>query len=73
MSDGALGVIQVFDGKGAFKAVLGTEQGDVMKWKTPMGITISGGQRLYVVEMLPNRVQVYDILSEQKMEKKFAP
>ena len=35
-----------------------------MKWKTPVGITIDDHQKLYVVEMLSNRVRVYEILNK---------
>jgi DNA-binding beta-propeller fold protein YncE len=73
VSDSVLGVIQTFSSNGDFKAVLGNEKGDVRKWKTPLGITIDSRQRLYVVEMIPNRVGVYDILSDQKIEKQFKP
>jgi hypothetical protein len=69
VSDSVLGVIQTFHSNGDFNAVLGTENGEVLKWKTPLGITIDSRQRLYVVEMLPNRVRVYDILSDQKLER----
>jgi hypothetical protein len=62
-------VIQTFHSNGDFNAVLGTENGEVLKWKTPLGITIDSRQRLYVVEMLPNRVRVYDILSDQMLER----
>jgi hypothetical protein len=64
VSDSYLGVIQVFNRYGHFKSVLGIEEGDVMKWKTPVGITIDDRQRLYVVEMLSNRVRVYDIFNK---------
>jgi hypothetical protein len=66
-------VIQTFNSNGDFNAVLGTENGEVLKWKTPLGITIDSRQRLYVVEMLPNRVRVYDILSDQKFKKQYKP
>ena len=68
VSDSVLGVIQLFYSDGSFKAVLGTEKGEVLKWKTPMGITVDKQQRLYVVEMIPNRVRVYEILSDQILE-----
>jgi hypothetical protein len=42
--------------------VLGDETGKVKIWKTPVGITIDSKERLYVVEMLLNRVGVYQIL-----------
>ena len=70
VSDSVLGVIQLFNSDGGFKAVLGTEKGEVLKWKTPMGIAVDKQQRLYVVEMLPNRVRVYKILSDQMLEQK---
>ncbi len=69
VSDSYLGVIQIFNRYGHFKSVLGTEEGEVMKWKTPVGITIDDRQRLYVVEMLSNRVRVYEILNK-KIERK---
>ena len=53
-----------------FKAVLGTEKGEVLKWKTPMGIAVDKQQRLYVVEMIPNRVRVYEMLPDQILEQK---
>ena len=73
VSDSVLGVIQTFNSNGDFNAVLGDEKGEVLKWKTPLGITIDDRKRLYVVEMLPNRVRVYDILSNQKLEEKYTP
>lgn len=73
VSDSVLGVIQTFSADGDFNAVLGTESGEVLKWETPLGITIDSRQRLYVVEMLPNRVGVYDILSDQKLQKQYKP
>ena len=69
VSDSVLGVIQTFNPNGNFSAVLGTEKGDVLKWKTPLGITVDNQGRLYVVEMLPNRVRVYDILYDKKLTK----
>ena len=68
VSDSVLGVIQLFNSNGDFKAVLGTEKGEVLKWKTPMGIAVDKQQRLYVVEMLPNRVRVYEMLSDHILE-----
>jgi len=73
VSDSVLGVIQTFKSNGDFQAVLGTEKGDIIKWETPLGITIDSRQRLYVVEMLANRVRVYDILSDQTLEKQYQP
>jgi hypothetical protein len=59
----------MFSSDGDFEAVLGTEKGEVLKWKTPVGITVDNQQRLYVVEMLPNRVRVYQILHNRILEK----
>jgi sugar lactone lactonase YvrE len=73
VSDSVLGVIQTFNSNGDFNAVLGTEKGEVLKWKTPLGIFVDSRQRLYVVEMLPNRVRVYDILGDQMIEKQYQP
>ncbi len=64
VSDSYLGVIQVFNRYGYFKAVAADEDGKVIKWQTPVGITIDGRQRLYVVEMLANQVQVYQIITD---------
>jgi DNA-binding beta-propeller fold protein YncE len=62
VGDSYLGVIQVFNRYGHFRSVTGDETGAVMKWTTPVGITIDDCQRLYVVEMIKNRVRVYQIL-----------
>jgi hypothetical protein len=35
-----------------------------------MGITVDNRQRLYVVEMIPNRVRVYELLPGQMLEHK---
>ena len=62
VSDSYVGAIQCFNRYGHLKSVLGDETGKVKIWKTPVGITIDSKQRLYVVEMLLNRVGVYQIL-----------
>ena len=62
VSDSYVGAIQRFNRYGHLKSVLGDETGKVKIWKTPVGITIDSKQRLYVVEMLLNRVGVYQIL-----------
>jgi DNA-binding beta-propeller fold protein YncE len=62
VSDSYVGAIQRFNRYGHFKSVLCDETGKVKIWKTPVGITIDSKQRLYVVEMLLNRVGVYQIL-----------
>ena len=73
VSDSVLGVIQTFTLQGEFQSVLGTESGDVIKWETPLGMTVDSRQRLYVVEMLKNRLRVYDILSDKTIEKQYTP
>jgi DNA-binding beta-propeller fold protein YncE len=62
VSDSYVGAIQRFNRYGHLKSVLGDETGKVKIWKTPVGITIDNKERLYVVEMLLNRVGVYQIL-----------
>jgi hypothetical protein len=38
------------------------EKGSVVQWNAPVGITMDDRRRLYVVEMLANRVRVYQIM-----------
>jgi DNA-binding beta-propeller fold protein YncE len=61
IADSYLGVIQTFNRSGHFKSVVGSRDGTVTKWQTPAGITIDDRQRLYVVEMLANKVSVYQL------------
>lgn len=61
VSDSYLGVIQVFDGQGRFLWVLGDESGTIIKFKTPTGIFIDKNRKLYVVEMLADRVRVLQL------------
>ena len=68
VSDSYVGAIQTFNRYGHFKTVVGDEAGEVMIWNTPVGITIDDRQRLYVVEMIPNRVGVYQILDTVEQE-----
>ena len=65
VSDSYVGAIQVFNIYGHFLSVVGTEKGEVLKWTTPVGITIDKNQRLYVVEMLLNQISVYQIQSKE--------
>jgi len=60
VSDSYLGVIQVFDGEGRFLFVLGDEKGNVRN-QNATGIFIDKKQRLYVVEMLADRVRVMQL------------
>jgi len=65
VSDSYMGVIQVFDAGGAFYAAIGDpKNGKVKKFKTPVGLFIDHRNRLYVVEMLANKVSVYQIEGE---------
>jgi DNA-binding beta-propeller fold protein YncE len=67
VSDSYLGVIQVFDSFGDFYAVVAdTANGAVKKFKTPTGIYIDHNNRLYVVEMLANRVSVFSLKNVNK-------
>jgi len=68
VSDSYVGAIQTFNRYGHFKTVVGDEAGEVKIWKTPVGITIDNKQRLYVVEMISNRVGVYQILDTREQE-----
>jgi hypothetical protein len=61
VSDGYLGVIQVFNKNKKFKGVLGDTSGFMAKFKSPTGIYVDGNMRLYVVEMLAHKVSVYKI------------
>ncbi len=57
VSDSYLGVVQVFDKRGTFLSVVGDSQGTIMKFKSPTGLFVHKN-RLYVVEMLADRVKV---------------
>ena len=67
VSDSYLGVIQVFEAGGPFYAVLGNPKtGKVKKFKTPAGLSVDDRNRLYVVEMLANKVSVYQIIDAKE-------
>lgn len=63
VSDGYLGVVQIFDASGRFQDII-TNPGDgkVKKFTTPMGLGIDSQRRLYVVETARNRVGVFRFL-----------
>lgn len=62
VSDSYLGVIQVFEPNGEFYAVVGgMTPAATKKFRTPVGLFIDDGNRLYVTEMLANKVSVYQI------------
>jgi sugar lactone lactonase YvrE len=61
VSDSYLGVIQVFDRDGTFRSILGDEKGSLVKFEAPTGLFIDKKMRLYVVDMLANRVVVMQL------------
>ncbi|KPJ78117.1 MAG: hypothetical protein AMJ54_05350 [Deltaproteobacteria bacterium SG8_13] len=67
ISDSYMGVIQIFNPMGEFHAVAGEPSNRaVKKFRTPVGLFIDHNRRLYVVEMLANKVSVYRINGESK-------
>ncbi|MEN8130711.1 MAG: NHL repeat-containing protein [Pseudomonadota bacterium] len=60
VSDSYLGVLQLFDSDKRFQGVLG-EAGDIAHFTTPTGLAFDGKGRLYVAEMLANRVSVLEL------------
>ncbi len=63
ISDSYLGVIQMFDKKGRFQAVLSDGQGKIKHFTTPARLYFDNNGLLYVVEMFANRISVYRIKS----------
>jgi DNA-binding beta-propeller fold protein YncE len=65
VTDSYMGVIQIFNPKGEFHAVVGERASrSVKRFRTPVGLFIDHNSRLYVVEMLANRVGVYRLRVE---------
>jgi len=60
VSDSYLEVIQLFNSDTHFKAVLG-ERGEFAHFTTPAGLAMDGRGRLYVAEMLANKVTVLQL------------
>lgn len=60
VSDGALGVIQVFSSRGRFLDAVRDETGAVLKLQTPAGIEVVG-DKLFVVEVKGSRVREFRI------------
>jgi len=58
VGDSTLGVIQMFDARGATIGVLCDRQGGILKFEHPMGMCFDKSGRLYVVELAANRVAV---------------
>jgi hypothetical protein len=40
---------------------VGTEEGEILRFKTPVGIDVDHNLRLYVVEMTKNRVRAFQL------------
>lgn len=60
VSDSYLGVVQVFTESGTFYAALGEpDRRKVKKFRTPVGLHVDRNGRIYVVEMLADKVSVY--------------
>jgi DNA-binding beta-propeller fold protein YncE len=62
VSDSYLGVIQKFDRDGKLLGAVGTPEGKIRKFQTPVGVVSQGGL-LFVVEMIENRVLVRQLPS----------
>lgn len=60
VSDSYMGVIQVFADTSHFLYVLG-RNGEPHRFKTPTGIAVDDRNRLFVAEMLENRVSIFDL------------
>jgi DNA-binding beta-propeller fold protein YncE len=60
VSDSYLEVVQLFDSNTRFKAVLG-ENGDFAHFTTPTGLAMDKRGRLYIAEMLANKVTVLEL------------
>jgi DNA-binding beta-propeller fold protein YncE len=57
VSDSYLGVIQIYNSDTRFRAVLG-EKGEIARFDTPAGMAVDKQNRLYVAQMLANKVTV---------------
>jgi DNA-binding beta-propeller fold protein YncE len=60
VSDSYMDVIEVFDASYRFQHVLGNG-GNLQRFTAPGGLAIDAGDRLYVVEVLANKVSVYNL------------
>jgi len=57
VSDSYLGVVQLYKSDTRFRAVLGID-GKIARFNTPTGLDVDDKNRVYIVEMLANRVTV---------------
>lgn len=60
VSDSYLGVVQLFDSDTRFRGVVGSDS-EFARFTTPAGLAIDGRNRLYVAEMLANKVSVLQL------------
>ena len=58
VSDSYLGVIQLYNNDTRFHAVLGTD-GEIARFDTPAGMTVDNQDRVYIAEIMANRVTVF--------------
>lgn len=64
VSDSYLGVIQIFNSDTRFHAVLGAN-GEIARFDTPAGMAVDKHDRLYVAEIMANRVSVLKPVRKQ--------
>lgn len=66
VSDSYLGVVQLFNITGDFNSAIGDAgTGKLKKFDTPVGLFVDDSDRLYVVEMVPNRLSVYSLKKDK--------
>jgi DNA-binding beta-propeller fold protein YncE len=64
ISDSYLGVVQVFNHDTRFHAVLG-ERGKIARFETPAGMTVDKKDRVYIAEILANKVSVFQPMNKK--------
>jgi len=57
VSDSYLGVVQLYESDTRFKAVLGID-GEIAHFNAPTGLAVDDEDRIYIVEMLANKVSI---------------
>ncbi|MFQ5634051.1 MAG: NHL repeat-containing protein [Gammaproteobacteria bacterium] len=65
VSDSYLGVVQVFDAESRFLHVLGRDAVP-LRWSAPAGMDVDAEYRLFVAEMMANKVSVYSLRSGER-------